>query len=212
MLRAGFTYPAAMSYADTMIRKEGTVSALSWLETMATEMEAYDGGKDDALHANNQGEAVPAIYGFHKVNDIYIGDIEMPWIFKQPRLVQRLLATPERCRNLTQLRNLGKGCYEAAKAVDPTQYQAAYLSMTNSQKSVFWDAYNQRKRCLMENIDLSPTAKALMKRIYRARKQDLPKPKANLIRLQKGQIKVRDPPNGQEWEVIWWHYTKRSLS
>jgi hypothetical protein len=36
-----------------------------------------------------------------------------------------------------------------------------------------------------------------------------PKLKANLVRLQKGQIKVRDPPNEQEWEVIWYNYTKR---
>ena len=209
MLRAGFTYPVAISYADTMLRKEGTVSALSWLETMATEMEACDVGKDDALHSANQGEAVSATYGFHKVDDIYVGDIEMPWRLKQPKPVQRLLTTPERCRNLTQLRNLGKGCYEAAKASEPAQYQAAYNSMTNTQKSVFWDSYNQRKRQLMGKITLSDTAKALVKRIYRARRQELPKLKANLVRLQKGQIKVRDPPNDQEWEVIWYQYSKR---
>ena len=209
MLKAGFTYPVAISYADTMLRKEGAVGTLSWLETMANEMEACDVGKDDTLHANNQGEAVPAIYGFHKVDDMYIGELELPWILKQPKLAQRLLTTPERCRNLTQLRNLGKGCYEATNAADPAQYQTAYLSMTNSQKSVFWDAYNQRKRQLMEGIELSPTAKALVKRIYRDRRQELPKLKANLVRLQKGQIKVRDPPNDQEWEFIWYHYTKR---
>ncbi|MFC1713562.1 hypothetical protein ACFL6S_07840 [Candidatus Poribacteria bacterium] len=209
MLRAGFTYPVAISYADTMFRKEGTVSALSWLETMATEMEKCDVGKDDALHSANQGEAVPATYGFHKVDDMYIGQVETPWRLKQPSLVRRLITTPERCGNLTQLRNLGKGCYEAAKAPDPAQYQTAYNSMTNTQKSVFWDSYNQRKRQLMEKITLSGTAKALVKRIYKARSQELPKLKANLVRLQKGQIKVRDPPNDQEWEVIWYNYSKR---
>ena len=209
MLRAGFTYPVAISYADTMMRKEGTISALSWLETMATEMEACDVGKDDALHSDNQSETVPATYGFHKVDDMYVGDIEMPWVLKQPKPVQRLLTTPERCRNLTQLRNLGKGCYEAAKATDPAQYQTAYISMTNTQKSVFWDSYNHRKRQLMKKIALSDTAKALVKRIYKARRQELPKLKANLVRLQKGQIKVRDPPNDQEWEVIWYNYGKR---
>ena len=209
MLKAGFTYPVAISYADTMLRKEGTVSALSWLETMATEMEACDVGKDDALHSNNQGEAVPATYGFHKADDMYIGQMETPWRLKQPSLVRRLITTPERCGNLTQLRNLGKGCYEASKATDPAQYQTAYNSMTNTQKSVFWDSYNQRKRQLMEKITLSDTAKALIKRIYKSKNTDLPKLKANLVRLQKGQIKVRDPPNDQEWEVIWYNYSKR---
>ena len=61
----------------------------------------------------------------------------------------------------------------------------------------------------MEKITLSATAKSLIKRIYKARRQELPKLKANLVRLQKGQIKVRDPPNDQEWEVIWYNYSKR---
>lgn len=212
MLRAGFTYPAAISYADTMLRKEGTVSSLSWLETMASEMEACDLGKDDELHSSNQGEAVPATYGFHKVDDMYIGDIEIPWILKQPKLAQRLISTPERCRNLTQLRNLGKGCYEAAKASNPALYQQTYSSMTNSQRSVFWDAYNQRKRELMESIELSDTAKALVKRITKSKRNELPRLKANLVRLQKGQIKIRDPPSEEEWEAIWFCFTKTKSS
>ena len=61
----------------------------------------------------------------------------------------------------------------------------------------------------MESIGLSTTAKALVKRIYRAGKRELPRLKASLVRLQEGQIKVRDPPDDQEWEVIWYHYTQR---
>jgi len=208
MLRAGFTYPVAISYADTMIRKEGVVSTLSWLETMATEMEKCDAGIDDYLRQTD-GEAIPATYGFHKVDDVYSQEIEIPWILKQPDLVRRLITTPERCRNLTQLRNLGKGCYESAKASNPALYQQTYTSMSNSQKSVFWDAYNHRKRELMESIELSNTAEALVKRIYNAKRPELPRLKANLVRLQKGRIRVRDPPNDHEWEVIWYHYTKR---
>ena len=206
MLKAGFTYPAAISETDKMIRKEGVVYTLSWLETMATEMEACDVGKDDALHSSNKGEAVPATYGFHKVDSVYIGEIEMPWNLKQPNLVQRLISTPERCKSLNQLKNLGKACYEAVKTSAPELYQKTYTSMTNTQRSVFWDAYNHRKRKLMEKVKLSSTAKALIKRIYGSKKYDLPRLKANLVRLQKGQIKVRDPPDEQEWEVIWWHY------
>ena len=212
MLKAGFTYPAAISYADVMLRKEGTASTLSWLETMATEMAACDVGKDDAMHSNNQDQAVPATYGFHKADDMYIGQMETPWRLKQPSLVRRLISTPERCGNLTQLRNLGKGCYEAGKATIPAQYQTAYNSMTNTQKSVFWDAYNEQKRKLMEGIELSDTAKALVKRIYRVKRQEVPKLKANLVRLQKGQIKVRDPPKPEEWDVVWWHYGKREFA
>ena len=209
MLKAGFTYHVAITETDKMIRKEGIGYALSWLEMMATEMEGCDVGKDDALHSSQKGEAIPSTYGFHKVDSMYVGEMEIPWVMKQPNLIQRLITTPERCRDLYQLKNLGKGCYEAAKVPDPERYQKAYTSMSNTQRSVFWDAYNHRKRDLMRNIKLSDTAKALIKRIYGSRKRDLPGIKANLVRLQKGQIKVRDPPGEQEWEVILWHYGKR---
>ncbi len=212
MLKAGFTYPVAISYADTMLRKEGTASALSWLETMANEMEACDVGEDDALHSSNKEETAPATYGFHKVDDMYMGEMETPWHLKQTSLVRRLITTPERCRNLTQLRNLGKGCYEAVKTPDPARYQKTYTSMSNTQKSVFWDAYNHRKRELMGKIPMGKTSKALIKRIYNSSKHDLPRLKANLVRLQKGQIKVREPPEEQEWNLIWWHYSKRELN
>ena len=211
MLRSGFTYPAAIAELDRKLRKEGTVSTLSWLEMIATEMEACDVGEDDYLR-QSESDPIPATYGFHKVDDMYVGNIEMPWILKQPKLVRRLITTPERCRNLTQLRNLGKGCYEAQNENKPAQYQQAYLSMSNNQKSVFWDAYNQRKRQLMEGIDLSSTAKALVKRIYRSRKHELPRLKANLVRLQKGQIKVMEPPSPEEWDVVWWWYGSREFS
>jgi len=209
MLRAEFTYPAAISETDNMIRREGVSYALSWLEMIATEMEACDVGEDDALHSSNKDEAIPATYGFHKVDDMYIGDIEMPWMLKQPKLNRRLMTTPERCTSLYQLRKLGKGCYEAVKAPDPARYQKAYTSMTNTQKSVFWDAYNLRKRELLNEVKLSPTAKALIKRIYNSRKRDMKGLKANLVRLQKGQIKVRDPPSTEEWDIIWYQYMQR---
>ena len=209
MLKAEFTYPAAISYTDTMIRKEGTPSALSWLEKIADELEVCNVGEYDALHSSNKDETVPATYGFHKVDTVYSGGIEIPWILTQPNLVQRLITTPKRCTSLNQLRKLGKKCYEAAKASDPAHYQKVYTSMTNSQKSVFWDAYNQRKRELINDIKLSDTARALIKRIYNSSRYDLQKLKANLVRLQKGQVKVRDPPSPEEWNVVWWHYGKR---
>jgi Tfp pilus assembly protein PilP len=140
---------------------------------------------------------------------MYARGIDMSWILRQSELVQRLIKTPVRCKNLTQLRNLGKGCYEAQKAKEPAQYQTVYNSMTNSQKSVFWTAYNQRKRELMEGIPLSTTAKALVKRVTRSKKHELPRLKANLVRLQKGQIRVRDPPSDQEWEVVWYYFSQR---
>jgi len=55
---------------------------------------------------------------------------------------------------------------------------------------------------------MGETSKALITRIQRNRKADPPRLKAHLVRLQKGQIKVRDPPSQQEWAVIWYHYSR----
>jgi len=40
--------------------------------------------------------------------------------------------------DLYQLRNLGKAGYE------PAIYQKVYRTMTNTQKSIFWDKYNAK--------------------------------------------------------------------
>lgn len=208
MLRAGFTYPAAISVADTMIKREGIGPALSWLEVMAREMEACDVSPEDAMHPSHRAEDMPT-YGFHKVDDIFSTGIETPWFLKQPDFVQRLLTTPERCKNIYQLKKLGKGCYEAEKESALKSYQRVYLSMTNDQRAVFWDKYNLRKRNIMEHMKLSSTARALVKRIKGSRRRDLPRLKANLVKLQKGQLKVSNPPSEEEWEVVWWNFSRR---
>jgi hypothetical protein len=192
-----------------MIKKEGVDYALSWLEKMATEMEACDAGIEDAMHPNNRGESFPPTYGFHKADDMYQTDIEIPWFLKQPEQVQRILTTPQRCKNLYQLKKLGKGCYEADKEQKPLLYQKTYLSMSNVQRQIFWDNYVQRKKEIMVNCKLSDTGKALVKRIHNSKKSQLPRLKANLVKLQKGQIKVSNPPSDEEWDVVWWNFSRK---
>jgi hypothetical protein len=209
ILRAGFDYPVAIAETDKMIKKEGVDYTLSWLEKMANEMEACDTGIEDAMHSNNRGESFPPTYGFHKVDDMYGGKFETPWFLKQSEQVQRLLTTPQRCKNLYQIKKLGKGCYEADKEPDRKSYQKVYLSMSNVQRQIFWENYIQRKSQIMENYQLSNTGKALVKRIQNSRKSQLPRLKANLVKLQKGQIKVSNPPSDEEWEVLWWYYSRR---
>ena len=209
MLKAGFTYPDAISEIDMRLRKEGPESTLSWLETIASEMERCDVGEDDWSHPSNKDEAIPPTYGFHKIGDMFGTDYELPWLLRQPKLVRRLIATPKRCKALIQLKSLGKACYSAQTEKEPTQYQNVYLAMTNSQRTVFWDRYNIRKGKLLSEVRLSDTANALIKRIRTYRIERLPRLKANLVRLQKGQIKVQNPPSEDEWEVVWYNFTQR---
>jgi len=212
MLRSGFTYDVAIAEMDKRIRTEGIDSTLSYLEKIASEMESCDVGLEDALHPSNSEEGIPPTYGFHKIDNMYIQPIEMPWILKQPELVRRLITTPERCKSLEQLRKLGKGCYEAEKTENPVPYQKVYVSMNNNQRAIFWDKYNLRKRQLMEGYKLSDSGKALVKRVQYAKKHELPRLKANLVRLQKGQIKMREPPSAEEWDVVWYYFTQRNAS
>ena len=94
--------------------------------------------------------------------------------------------------------------------MDSPDKRSVVRYMGDSISSVFWDAYNKRKRELMESIEFLATAKALVNRITRSKGNELARLKANLVRLQKGQIRIRDPPTAEEWEVVWWHYTRRT--
>jgi hypothetical protein len=207
MLKAGFDYSQAILELDHRIKKEGAENTLSWLEIIAQEMEGCDVGEDDALHHSNGEEIIPATYGFHKIDSIYDTQPQQDWLEKQPHLVRRLITTPKRCKTIEQLKKLGQKCYQAANEPNATDYQKVYSSLTNAQQEVFWDAYNQRKRELMSVRELTDTAKALINQIYDA--VSLPKMKAKLVRIQKGQFKIRDPPDDLEWNIIWNHYRER---
>ncbi|MBD3184972.1 hypothetical protein GF312_22000 [Candidatus Poribacteria bacterium] len=209
MLKADFTYPEAIHEVDTRLRKEGAESTLSWLETMASEMEKYAVCEGDYTHHSHRQDPIPATYGFHRISSMYGAEYQLPWIFRQPELVRRLITTPGRCKSLAQLRNLGKGCYSAQNEKDPVQYQQVYLAMSNAQRNVFWDRYNIRKEKLLSQVSLSDTARALIKRIRTYSKDRLPRLKTNLVKLQKGQIAIKNPPKDEEWDVVWWHFTKR---
>jgi len=209
MLKAGFDYSQAISELDNMIRQKTVEETLSWLEMVALKMESCDVSIKDALHPSNGEESIPPTYGFHKVDDIYERELEPLWFDKQPHYVQRLITTPRRCKTIEQLKKLGKKCYESEKEENPTDYQKAYLSLTNQQQSVFWDQYNSRKKELMKVRELSDTAEGLIALIEKSDETYLPRTKATLVQIQKGQIRVRDPPTDLEWNIIWNHYKQR---
>jgi hypothetical protein len=213
MVKADFTYSAAISQTDKLIRESGAEKTLSWLETIAQEMAKCDIGKDDALHPDNrEEEAIPPTYGFHRIDNIYeSGHKEIDWLETQPLPVQRLITTPRRCKTIQQLSKLGKKCFEAKTEKNPAEYQQVYLSLSNSQQEVFWTEYNSKKRQLLfiRADDISDTAIGLMSIIYKSDEATLSKTKARLTKIQKGQIKVRDPPDYKEWNLIWNHYKQQ---
>jgi hypothetical protein len=212
MVKADFTYAAAISQLDHQMRQSGVETTLSWLEQIATEMAQCDVGIEDALHSQNRGEAIPPTYGFHKIDNIYENSYrEKDWLEKQPLLIQRLITTPKRCRTIEQLAKLGKKCYQAQTETNPTDYQQVYLSLSNSHQEVFWTEYNARKRELLrvKPKDFSDTSKGLISLITKSDDYCLGKMKARLVRIQKGQMRIRDPPSPLEWNLIWNHYKQR---
>lgn len=208
MLRAEFTYRDAISAIDDMIKSEGISESFSWLERVALSMEECDVCEDDVTYRPKE-PAPPPIYGFHKVDNMYAGESEVLWFNKQPAIVKRMITTPRRCKTIEQLKKLGRKCYEAETEENKTDYQTAYLSMTNVQRTAFWDEYNQKKRELMNVRELSDTAKGLISVIKDSYESSISKTKAKLVKIQKGQIKIREPPNMKEWNIIWNHYKQR---
>jgi hypothetical protein len=207
MLKASFTYPAAIRYTDTLIRKCGFTEAMSWLEKIADEM--YDCRPKDDLEGEVMIDEPPPPYGFHKVDTIWEQPKEKQWQDKQPHIVQRLLTTPGRCRTIEQLTKLGQKCFSAKDEPNPTDYQEVYCSLTNKQQEVFWTNYNIQKKELLKVDFYTTTTKALLKKIMDADARNLRRIKARLWKIQHGQFQVQPPPQKKEFNILYNAYRQR---
>lgn len=205
MLKADFTYSAAIRHTDSLIRKYGFCEAMSWLEKIATEMDECR-PKDDL-----EGELseAPPLYGFHKVETIWEQPTEKHYQDKQPMLVQRLLTTPARCKNIQQLTKLGKKCFSAKDELAPVEYQKVYLDLTNKQQEVFWTNYNLKKKLLLMVDYYTTTTKALLNQIEKADEKTPKRLKARLWKIQHGQFKLQHPPQQKEYNILYNAYRQR---
>ena len=98
---------------------------------------------------------------------------------------------------------LGKKLYEAETTEPLTVYQQVYLNMTNSQQEVFWTEFNHRKKELMPQAVYTRSAKGLVAQIQNMDEMGLGNLKRKIWRIQKGDIKIHDPPEDDEWTLIW---------
>ena len=86
--------------------------------------------------------------------------------------------------------------------------EAYQLSMTKDQAGVFWTEYNIQKARLESKIKLGPVARIFIKRIAKAN-GNLASLGAYLYKVQKGEVKVANPPTTHEWKLIWKAYQER---
>lgn len=209
LLETELTYPVAVRLLHRTVRRDGIEPTLSWLESVADAFVQDCSADPDVLDVQREQleeELGMPTYGYHKVGEMFESDTpEVEWLDRQPHLVQRLITTPERCNSLSQLKLLGKRCYEA-DAQTPgklANYQQVYVSMSNAQRAVFWGYYHIRKSQLQPRKPATPTALALMQRIENADGKSLRRFKATLYKMQHGQIRLRELPADYEWNTLW---------
>ena len=205
MLQAQFTYPDVISYLDSQIRRQGYSDAMSWLQPIASALDECR--PKDGIHSLDEEDedlrGIPPQWGFHKIDSVWETSEDKSYFEKQPNLVQRLLTTPKRCQTLEQLAKLGKACYLAENAAHQKPYQQVYLSLSNTQKAVFWTNYELRKKGLTLSEPYTPTAKGLYQQIQRALPNDMKRIKRGLWKIQHAEINILNPPKDDEWTLLW---------
>ena len=209
MLQAGWTNDKLIHQMDMWIKRRGIEPALGWLSQMAMEMQKLETPRDDALSKiDRDGEEEKGIptYGYHRVDTIY--EQEQPsWMERQPHRVRFLLEKPLRCRTLKELKVLGKECYNAENAPQKTTRQRLFTTLTNEQKTVFWDHYHLMQAHLLRRIPLGLTARAFLAKIKGAKSLARLKGIGSyLFRVSKGTVRVVNPPSFEEWTIIFGAY------
>jgi len=211
MLKADFTVAKVISHVDLMIRKQGYSETMSWLEQIAEAMDSCR-PKDRIESVDETDEdlnGMPPLYGFHKIDTVFEQPEAQDYFEKQSQPVMRLFTTPERCKTLEQLTKLGKKCYEAEKIEQKTDYQQVYLSLSNSQREVFWTRYNSRKKEFLPSQPYTDSAKGLYVQVQKADERDMKGLSRKLWRIQHREIKVQNPPKEDEWNLLWNAYKQK---
>ena len=150
------------------------------------------GDPDDAYQ-----EEIPDLYGYHAIGyDELAEAIDLTWEERQPRSYKALLRKVRESDDLDALRDLGKRVYA--------------LELARDQAGVFWYEYEKSRKRIVAALrkGLGSSARHLLDRIYKAN-GDLAALGAMLYRIQRGDIRMGDPPAKHEWIVIWEAYHLR---
>jgi len=158
-----------------------------------------DGDADDPFDLSGDPdeayrEEIPDLYAYHVIGyDELAEAMDLTWEERQPRSYKSLLRKVRCIADLDALRDLGKRVYA--------------LDLARDQAGVFWYEYRKMERRIMAEIgkSLSISARRLLHQVRNAN-GNLAALGARLFKIQRGDIKMADPPRKHEWIVIWEAY------
>ena len=153
------------------------------------------GDGDDAYR-----EDIPDLYAYHVIgHDELTEAMELTWEERQSRSYRSMLTKVRGMNDLDVLRDLGKKVYA--------------LGLSRDQAGVFWYEYRKSERQIMEEIgkSLSVSARRLLHQVRNAN-GNLATLGARLFKIQRGAVKMADPPRKHEWIVIWAAYHDRQAA
>ena len=139
-------------------------------------------------------EEIPDLYAYHVIGyDELAEAMDLTWEERQPRSYKGLLRKVRCIADLDALRDLGKRVYA--------------LDLARDQAGVFWYEYRKTERRIMAEIgkSLSISARRLLHQV-RSANGNLAALGARLFKIQRGDVKMANPPRKHEWIVIWEAY------
>jgi hypothetical protein len=190
---------AGVAYFEHIAMKLAEVE-VSW------DLDAGDPLQDDADDDADDGfepsgdpdetyrEEIPDLYAYHVIGyDELAEAMDLTWEERQPRSYKGLLRKVRCIADLDALRDLGKRVYA--------------LDLARDQAGVFWYEYRKTERRIMAEIgkSLSISARRLLHQVRNAN-GNLAALGARLFKIQRGAVKMADPPRKHEWIVIWEAY------
>ena len=159
-----------------------------------TDDDADDGFEPSGDPDDTYREEIPDLYAYHVIGyDELAEAMDLTWEERQPRSYKGLLRKVRCIADLDALRDLGKRVYA--------------LDLARDQAGVFWYEYRKTERRIMAEIgkSLSISARRLLHQVRNAN-GNLAALGARLFKIQRGDVKMANPPRKHEWIVIWEAY------
>ncbi len=159
-----------------------------------TDDDADDGFEPSGDPDETYREEIPDLYAYHVIGyDELAEAMDLTWEERQPRSYKGLLRKVRCIADLDALRDLGKMVYA--------------LDLARDQAGVFWYEYRKTERRIMAEIgkSLSISARRLLHQVRNAN-GNLAALGAWLFKIQRGAVKMADPPRRHEWIIIWEAY------
>jgi len=190
-------FEAGVAYFEHIAMKLAEVE-VSWDHDVGEPLQDDD-ADDDALDLSGDPdeayrEEIPDLYAYHVIGyDELAEAMDLTWEERQPRSYKGLLRKVRCIADLDALRDLGKRVYA--------------LDLARDQAGVFWYEYRKTERRIMAEIgkSLSISARRLLHQVRNAN-GNLAALGTRLFKIQRGAVKMADPPRRHEWIIIWEAY------